>query len=330
MSALKSSKLDDYEGNSSPSKPDDGKFNGFIDMVVSPGLKSKSSDYSGDSEAKAATFRGSENQAKTTIEASILQDEKEEKDSYKAGSYTVCKPSALKKYLKATNQNSLNRHGPFERHSEHCDFQIMDAQKKNASEQRSILEWGALNGKLHKVLKSMKKYPKGSHPPTFDPAFVADAAKLANDFLVTSNTDHCYVDFSRRLTICKENKDVNEILLNYATSIAIFKRTDMPNFVPNPTQTPKALAIFPRSSFHNLPNSKGDDYALLLGDKSFNLHNETESHTNDRIEAQLDYWREDPFLHAFHCILHQAWSQLFLSDLKLSGRHRKKLKEINS
>ena len=95
---------------------------------------------------------------------------------------------------------------------------------RNASEQRSILEWGALNGKLHKVLKSMKKYPKGSHPPTFDPAFVADAAKLANGFLVTSNTDHGYVDFSRRLTICKENKDVNEILLNYATSIAIFKR----------------------------------------------------------------------------------------------------------
>ena len=67
--------------------------------------------------------------AKTTIVASILQDEKEEKDSYKAGSYTVCKPSALKKYLKATNQ-SLNRHGPFERHNGKCDFQIMDAQKK--------------------------------------------------------------------------------------------------------------------------------------------------------------------------------------------------------
>ena len=70
----------------------------------------------------------------------------------------------------------------------------------------------------------MKKYPKGSHPATYDPVFLADAAKLANGFLVTSNTDHGYVDFSRRLTICKENKDVNEVLLNYATSIAIFKR----------------------------------------------------------------------------------------------------------
>ena len=27
------------------------------------------------------------------------------------------------------------------------------------------------------------------------------------------------------------------------------------------------------------------------------------------VEAQLDYWREDPMLHAFHCILHSAWSQ---------------------
>ena len=27
-----------------------------------------------------------------------------------------------------------------------------------------------------------------------------------------------------------------------------------------------------------------------------------------RIEIPLDYWREDPFLHAFHCILHHAWS----------------------
>merc|ERR1719341_857955 len=109
-------------------------------MVVSSSLVSKSSDYSRDSEDKQSKFSGSEDQAKTTIVASILQDEKETKDSYKAGSYTVCKPSALKKYLKATNQNSLNRHGPFERHSEHCDFQIMDAQQKNASEQRSILE----------------------------------------------------------------------------------------------------------------------------------------------------------------------------------------------
>ena len=67
LSALKSSKLDGFEGYSSPSKPDDGKFNGFIDMVVSPGLKSKSSDYSGDSEAKPATFRGSENQGRFCI-----------------------------------------------------------------------------------------------------------------------------------------------------------------------------------------------------------------------------------------------------------------------
>ena len=67
--------------------------------------------------------------AKTTIVASILQDEKEKKDSYKAGSYTVCKPSSLKKYLKATNQ-SLNRNGRFEKATENCDFQIMDAQKK--------------------------------------------------------------------------------------------------------------------------------------------------------------------------------------------------------
>ena len=26
-----------------------------------------------------------------------------------------------------------------------------------------------------------------------------------------------------------------------------------------------------------------------------------------RIEAKLDYWREDPMLHAFHCMLHHAW-----------------------
>ena len=127
-----------------------------------------------------------------------------------------------------------------------------------------------MDRKLHKVLKTIKKYPKGFHPATLDPIFLAAAAKLANGFLVTPNTDHGYVDFSRRLTICKENKDVNEVLLNYATSIAIFKRyplihqdyitlsscfldrTDMPNFVPNPTQTPKALAIFKRSTFKNL------------------------------------------------------------------------------
>ena len=121
----------------------------------------------------------------------------------------------------------------------------------------------------------MKKYPKGAYPATLDPIFLADAAKLANGFLVTPNTDHGYVDFSRRLTICKENKDVNEVLLNYATSIAIFKRyvyldqdyirvmitlsacflrrTDMSNYVPNPTETPKAMAIFRRSNIKTVP-----------------------------------------------------------------------------
>ena len=125
------------------------------------------------------------------------------------------------------------------------------------------------------MLKSVKKYPKGFHPATLDPIFLADAAKLANGFLVTPNTDHGYVDFSRRLTICKENKDVNEVLLNYATSIAIFKRyvyldqdyirvmitlsacflrrTDMSNYVPNPTETPKAMAIFRRSNIKTVP-----------------------------------------------------------------------------
>ena len=67
--------------------------------------------------------------AKTTIVASILQDDVHRKDSYQAGSYTVCKPSALKKYLEATNQ-SMNTDGPIEKPCEHCDFQIMDAQKK--------------------------------------------------------------------------------------------------------------------------------------------------------------------------------------------------------
>ena len=133
----------------------------------------------------------------------------------------------------------------------------------------------------------MKKYPKGTYPATFDPIFLADAAKLANGFLVTPNSDHGYVDFSRRLTICKENKDVNEVLLNYATSIAIFKRyqnrltqsssvscrTDMPNFVPNPTQTPKALAIFRRSTFKNLPWVPSRSFLICLGiPKGMTMH----------------------------------------------------------
>ena len=146
---------------------------------------------------------------------------------------------------------------------------------RNVSEQRSILEWDALDRKLQKVLKTLKNYPKGFHPATLDPVFLSDAAKLANGFLVTPNTDQGYIDFSRRLTICKENKDVNEVLLNYATTIAIFKRytlihqdyitvmitlsacflcrTDMTNYVPNPTQTKKALAIFRRSNIKSFP-----------------------------------------------------------------------------
>ena len=125
---------------------------------------------------------------------------------------------------------------------------------RKGSTEKSVRKWASLDEKLHKVLGNMtKKYPKGTLPHTFDPAFLADAKKLANEFLVTDNSDKGYVDFSRRLTICKENKDVNEVLLNYASSIAIFKRTDMPHYVPNPTQTPKAMAVFRFEDIKDLP-----------------------------------------------------------------------------
>ena len=85
------------------------------------------------------TFHG-QISAKATIVASILQDEKEEKDSYQAGSYSVCKPEALKKFLEAPSQ-SINRNLPdfleatnqtFNENlaSEKCDFKIMDAESK--------------------------------------------------------------------------------------------------------------------------------------------------------------------------------------------------------
>ena len=140
---------------------------------------------------------------------------------------------------------------------------------RKGSTEKSVRKWASLDEKLHKVLGNMtKKYPKGTLPHTFDPAFLADAKKLANEFLVTDNSDKGYVDFSRRLTICKENKDVNEVLLNYASSIAIFKRyffstanlilfhahrTDMPHYVPNPTQSPKAMAVFRIEDIKDLP-----------------------------------------------------------------------------
>ena len=56
----------------------------------------------------------------------------------------------------------------------------------------------------------------------------------------------------------------------------------------------------------------------------------------DRVEAQLDYWREDPMLHAFHCILHAAWSHcpflrtIISPQIILSGKLRKLLKMVNS
>ena len=71
LSALTNSKLDDYEGKSLRSKPDDDKLNGFMDMVKSPILKSKSSDYSHDSEAKPATFKGSKGQGRFCLSSSI-------------------------------------------------------------------------------------------------------------------------------------------------------------------------------------------------------------------------------------------------------------------
>ena len=87
----------------------------------------------------SSTFHG-QISAKATIVASILQDEKEEKDTYQAGSYSVCKPEALKKFLEAPSQ-SINRNLPdfleatnqtFNENlaSEKCDFKIMDAESK--------------------------------------------------------------------------------------------------------------------------------------------------------------------------------------------------------
>ena len=65
LSALKSSNVNDNEGNSSPAKPDD-KY-GFMDMVVSRKLKIKSSDYSRethDSEDAPTKFSGSKDQGR--------------------------------------------------------------------------------------------------------------------------------------------------------------------------------------------------------------------------------------------------------------------------
>ena len=105
-----------------------------------------------------------------------------------------------------------------------------------------------------------KNYPKGSFPPTFDKKFLEDSAKLANEFLNTPNSDNGYVDFSRRLSFCKEHKDVNEVLLKYAATTANFVRyqdgshhflvhiscrTDTDNFVPNPVDNPKSMPVFP-------------------------------------------------------------------------------------
>ena len=66
LSALKSSKSNDKEGDISPTKPDDDKY-GFLDMVVSRKLKIKSSDYSRethDSEDAPTKFSGSKDQGR--------------------------------------------------------------------------------------------------------------------------------------------------------------------------------------------------------------------------------------------------------------------------
>ena len=49
-----------------------------------------------------------------------------------------------------------------------------------------------------------------------------------------------------------------------------------------------------------------------------------------RVESQLDYWREDPMLHAFHSILHHAWCLTIFPMYLFSGKDRLTLKRVNS
>ena len=60
---IKSDLLQALNDNKETTKSDDGN-NGFMDMVVSSSLKSKSSDYSRDSEDKQSKFSGSKDQGR--------------------------------------------------------------------------------------------------------------------------------------------------------------------------------------------------------------------------------------------------------------------------
>jgi hypothetical protein len=246
-------------------------------------------------------------------------------------SITACKPLSLTKYeelrMNATklkfkftvnrnNAGSLNENEPLsEEIEEKCwiELDIEDDGKKN------VQYYKKLDDKLKVIFIKLKldTYKRGEMAADFDKKFIKASSEFARLFFPSSLP---FADFTKRLALAKDHEDLNEVFLNYATSIAIMKRPDCENFLASPLDTYGAETFFPRkvgeTAAEARERDKGSDYQRecpnpLCIPESGELDltgGDQESHSLDPEEQKMDHFREDSNLHIFHTIYHTLFT----------------------
>ena len=186
-----------------------------------------------------------------------------------------------------------------------CDFKMTDDDEISIGIR--IKGWWDLDTKIYQNLKKlgMLSYNKTQNMPTFDKQFMKSCQALAEDLLPKTLK---FNDLPERLAFAKDNPNVNDVLLNYATSIGMMSKGY--NTLVSPLETESLETYFGAKSEKK---SGGSDYAydgchdLCLGTESAftDLAKEDNSHTNDPEEKKTDHFREEPLLHVFHSMYHK-------------------------
>ena len=170
-----------------------------------------------------------------------------------------------------------------------------------------IKGWWDLDRKIYQNLKKlgMLSYNKTQNMPIFDTHFMKSCQALAEDLLPKTLK---FKALTERLAFAKDNPIVNDVLLNYATSIGMMSKGY--NTLVSPLETESLDTYF---NVKSEKKSGGSDYEYNIPCPELCLSTEgtlrdltqgDNSHTNDPEEKQTDHFREEPLLHVFHSMYH--------------------------
>ena len=202
----------------------------------------------------------------------------EEKSSFK-----VCKPRSLEKYEEAKSHGPKKYKETIEKMKKSKDSSKGDdrtchlvigeyTDKDTGDDATKVTAWEDLDKELMKIVKDvgLKTYTKGQKVATLSVEFMKKSKDFAKLYFPA---DLGIKQFLHRLAFAKDHKDVNEIVLTYASSVAIVARNDISDEVPSP------LDVFSVDTFFQI-NKKKDEKDAAENGEDYVLGFEVEGHTD--------------------------------------------------